>query len=201
MFVEMVFLAMTIGIGKNANLCLAYLYGVSKCLSKENGIGTDLIDENNNKIPVDYVSLGNNHHVAIYKDPKDKLQEKVVSLYEAVTRSNQDLPIINKTYNQELGWEFLFTMKQNEMFVFPSEEFDPKEIDLMDEKNRKLISPHLFRVQKIANKNYMFRHHLESTINHDLDFTYKHLRSLGLMEELVKVRFNHIGQIVHVGEY
>jgi len=47
----------------------------------------------------------------------------------------------------------------------------------------------------------MFRHHLESTINHDLDFTYKHLRSLGLMEELVKVRFNHIGQIVHVGEY
>jgi CRISPR-associated endonuclease Csn1 len=173
-------------------------------------LGNTLIDVNNNKIPVDYVSLGNNHHVAIYKDSDNKLQEKVVSLYEAVTRSNQGLPIIDKTYNQELGWEFLFTMKQNEMFIFPSDDFDPKEIDLMDEKNARFISTHLYRVQKISTKNYLFTHHYEtSAINSDdlknkkmlSKISYNFIQSTELLRGIIKIRINHIGQIVHVGEY
>jgi CRISPR-associated endonuclease Csn1 len=163
--------------------------------------GNPILDENQNDIPVDYVSLGNNHHVAIYRDKDGKLQENVVSLYEAVIRVTQKLPIIDTTYRQEEGWEFLFTMKQNEMFIFPSEGFNPDKIDLMDVNNYTLISPHLFRVQKITFKDYMFRHHLETTIDKNLDFTYKHLRSPGHLKDLIKVRTNHIGQIVHVGEY
>ncbi|HBL80038.1 MAG TPA: hypothetical protein DDZ79_09000, partial [Aequorivita sp.] len=87
---------------------------------------------------------------------------------EAVARKNQNLPIIDKDYNAHIGWKFLFTMKQNEMFIFPAEDFNPKEIDLMDEKYAKLIVPNLFRVQKIATKNYMFRHHYEAEVTNQL---------------------------------
>lgn len=168
---------------------------------KKDHLGEIIKDENGEKIPADYVSLGNNHHVAIFRDENGKLQEKVVSLYEAVERKSQNLGVIDKGFNAHLGWEFLFTMKQNEMFVFPSEDFDPKEIDLMDVRNAKLISSNLFRVQKIGNKDYWFRHHLETMVTNDLDFTFRRIRSAGGLNEVVKVRINHIGKIVHIGEY
>lgn len=168
---------------------------------KKNHLGEFIENENGEKIPADFVSLGNNHHVAIYRDEHGKLQEKVVSLFEAVERKSQGLNIIDKGYYAHLGWEFLFTMKQNEMFVFPSEDFNPNEIDLMDEKNATLISPNLFRVQKIGSKDYWFRHHLETEIINNLDFTYRRISSTRNLEDLIKVRINHIGKIVQAGEY
>ncbi|MGV6860345.1 MAG: type II CRISPR RNA-guided endonuclease Cas9 [Putridiphycobacter sp.] len=163
--------------------------------------GNVILDGNNQPIPADFVSTGNNHHVAIYRDKNGKLHEKVVSFYEAIANVNANEPIINKTYNQDKGWQFLFTMKQNEMFVFPSEDFKPNEINLLDEKNTKEISKHLFRVQKIGSKDYWFRHHLETTVTQDLDFTYKRVRNPYSIEKIIKVRTNHLGQIVQVGEY
>ena len=58
------------------------------------------------------------------------------------------------------------TMKQNEYFVFPNEKagFNPKEEDLLNPENYAMISPNLFRVQKFSYKNYVFRHHLETSI-------------------------------------
>jgi len=70
--------------------------------------------------------------------------------------------------------------------------------------NYKIISHNLFRVQKIATKNYFFRHHLETMLNDAKelkDVAYKNIRSLPHIEKIVKVRINHIGQIVKVGEY
>lgn len=171
---------------------------------KKDHLGNPIIDKEGNKIAVDFVSTGNNHHVAIYQDENGDLQEKVVSFYEAVERVNQQLPIIDKTFNQHLGWQFLFTMKQNEYFIFPSDGFDPKEIDLLNPKNNQLISPNLFRVQKIATKNYMYRHHLETTVDDKKELkniSFKHLQSSNLLRGIIKVRINHIGQIVKVGEY
>ncbi len=149
------------------------------------------------------MSTGNNHHVAIFRDENGKLQEEIVSFYEAVHRVNAGLPIINKTLNQELGWEFLFTMKQNEYFVFSSDDFNPNEIDLLNPENARLISPHLFRVQKITTKDYNFRHHLETTVEDKKELKGHSFKRLGLsgIEGLVKVRINHLGQIVKVGEY
>ena len=110
-------------------------------------------------------------------------------------------------------------MKQNEYFVFPRYEtvvdedgnakqiktFDPKEIDLMNPDNYALISPNLFRVQKFSYKNYVFRHHLETTIENttsDLKgITWTDFRSSKGLDDIIKVRVNHIGQIVFVGEY
>ncbi|MGB1219671.1 MAG: type II CRISPR RNA-guided endonuclease Cas9, partial [Flavobacteriales bacterium] len=105
-------------------------------------LGKVIVDEKGRKQAVDFVSLGNNHHIAIYQDKEGNLKEKVVSLYEAVARKTQDLDVVDKCYNQDLGWTFQFTMKQNEMFVFPNEaeDFDPSTIDLLDEKHSSLIS-------------------------------------------------------------
>lgn len=173
---------------------------------KKDHLGKFIFDETGNKIPVDFVSTGNNHHVAIYKDETGNLQENVISFFEAVERVNQGLPIIDKVFNAHLGWQFLFTMKQNEMFVFPNEKtgFNPNEIDLLDPANKKLISPNLFRVQKIATKNYMFRHHLESTIE-DVSglrgVSWVSIRSTGPLLFIMKIRVNNLGDFESVGEY
>jgi len=169
---------------------------------KKDHYGKLILDEDGNKQAVDFVSTGNNHHVAIYRDEKGNLQEEVVSFYEAVHRVNEGLPIINK--GNKKGWEFLFTMKQNEYFIFPSDTFDPEEIDLFDPKNAYLISNHLYRVQKISIKNYMFRHHLETNVESKEELknvAFIHLRNTGAVQNLIKVRINHLGQIIHVGEY
>ncbi|MEJ7701412.1 MAG: hypothetical protein WKF71_17460 [Pyrinomonadaceae bacterium] len=70
---------------------------------KKNHLGNDILDDNGKKIPVDFVSTGNNHHVAIYRDAEGNLQEQVVSFYEAVEKVNQGLPTIDKIFNQKSG--------------------------------------------------------------------------------------------------
>ncbi|AUS05054.1 type II CRISPR RNA-guided endonuclease Cas9 [Pseudotamlana carrageenivorans] len=173
---------------------------------KRDYFGNLILDAEGHTQPVDFVSTGNNHHVAIYKDEKGKLQEQVVSLFDAIARVNQDLPIVNKDYNKDKGWEFLFTLKQNELFIFPTDTFNPEGIDLLNENNYALISPHLFRVQKISSllSGLWFRHHLETTVsvNKSLkDTTYKVIQSLSKIENIIKVRTNHLGNIVQIGEY
>jgi CRISPR-associated endonuclease Csn1 len=164
--------------------------------------GKPVLDEYGNPIPVDFVNTGNNHHVAIYRDSKGILQERVVSFLEATTRAVLGLTIIDKEYNSELGWEFLFSMKQNEYFVFPDKDFKPNEIDLMKSENYSDVSPHLFRVQKLSTKDYWFRHHLDTTV--DVHNALKGIAWLRIgpsgLEGAVKVRINHIGEIVFVGE-
>lgn len=181
---------------------------------KKDHLGNEIFDKNGRKILSSFVSTGNNHHVAIYRDAIGNLQDKIVTLFEAVQLSNAGEPVIDRTYNQGLGWQLVFTMKQNEMFVFPNEMtgFNPKEIDLLDQKNRHIISPNLFRVQKLSKvsygnsavRDYVFRHHLETTVDDKkelLGITYKQLKSLPHLENIIKVRINHLGQIIGVGEY
>lgn len=200
--------------------------------TKKDHLGNEILDTNGNPIANDFISTGNNHHVAIYKDADGNLQEKVVSFYEAVARVNDDFPVIIKNpktvwdkvinkekINQELiknlppdNWEFLFTMKQNEYFIFPSDDFNPKEIDLLNPINNTLISKNLFRVQTISVviygnnvvRDFKFRHHLETKVEDKKELqniTFKQIKSLAPLKTIVKVRINHIGQIVKIGEY
>jgi CRISPR-associated endonuclease Csn1 len=169
---------------------------------KKDQYGNLILSEEGKTQPVDFVSTGNNHHVAIYRDDKGKLQEQVVSFYEAVARVNAGVSIIDYDYKKKEGWQFLFTMKQNEMFVFPSDDFNPEDFDLLDIKNSSIISKHLFRVQKIANKDYSFRHHLETIVQDVKELknkAYKRVGPIGI-DNVVKVRLNHLGLIVAVGE-
>ncbi len=110
-------------------------------------------------------------------------------------------------------------MKQNEYFVFPRYDkdgnviFNPLDYDeewYKNPDNYATISPNLFRVQSISKvmygnnavRDYVFRHHLETTVTSKLKgITYQQHKSLGFVPFIVKVRVNHIGQIVSVGEY
>ena len=92
------------------------------------------------------------------------------------------------------------------MFVFPNATtgFDPNEIDLTDPNNYDRISPNLFRVQKLSSKDYWFRHHLETELidNKELmDTTWKRIKAINKLKTAVKVRINHLGKIVAIGEY
>lgn len=70
----------------------------------------------------------------------------------------------------------------------------------------------MFRVQTMSKvqygnsvvRDYKFRHHLETTVKDEKalkEITYKQYKSLDFAKGIVKVRVNHIGQIVAVGEY
>ncbi len=173
---------------------------------KRNIEGKIMRDADGNTIPNDYVKTAGNHHSAIFQDAAGNLQEHMVTFFEATARAIAGLPIVDKDYRKAEGWQFLFTIKQNEFFVFPNAEtgFDPHEIDLTDSRNYAVISPNLFRVQKISEGYYVFRHHLETTVE-DVkalkDITWKRITSLNNLRDIVKVRIDHIGNIVAVGEY
>ncbi|MFZ1788001.1 MAG: hypothetical protein WAT92_06810, partial [Saprospiraceae bacterium] len=73
------------------------------------------------------------------------------------------------------------------------------------------ISKRLFRVQKFSKviygnsavRDYVFRHHLETKLEDKkelINIAYKQIKSLGYFEKMVKVRINHLGAIVHLGE-
>lgn len=183
--------------------------GVSNAIAlhdKHDHHGKKLLDSEGRPMPTDFVSTSNNHHVAIFRDADGNLQEHIVSFFEATMRASQHLPVIERDYNKELGWQFLFTMKQNEYFVFPNEKtgFNPNETDLLDPKNNAEISRNLFRVQTLSNKDYIFRHHLETTVDRIKELSeikWKRITALNKLNGIVKVRVNHIGQIVAVGEY
>ena len=200
--------------------------------------GDLILDKHGNTQPVDFVNTGNNHHVAIYRKPKlDKngqqmtdedgellyeLDENIVSFYEATSRAMLGIPIIDKEYKSEEGWQFLFTMKQNEYFVFPRYDeqgnmiFNPLDYDeawYKNPENYAVISPNLFRVQKFSKvkannsfvRDYTFRHHLETMVTNNAPelrgITWQRIQSCDKLGNIIKVRVNHIGKIVSIGEY
>lgn len=185
-------------IGENFDLCAIH--------NKKDKNGQIILDADGNTIPSDFVNLRNNHHVALYLDAEGKVQESIVPFFEALNRVNQGLPVVDRMFHSDLGWEFLYSMKVNEMFVFPDEAngFYPQEIDLLNPANASLISPHLYRVQKLSSKDYYFRHHQETSIENDKalrDITWKRVLSTQSMKDVVKVRIDHLGRIVAIGEY
>ena len=177
-------------------------------------------DENKvEKVRNGYVKTGGNHHAVIYKDENGKYNDKVVSFWEAVAIGLQNVkehkkpyPIINRNNDDELG-EFLFSIQINDLFVFdlkhsenPQEE---NEINFLDTKNRKLISDKLFRVQKMSKKSNGqfvsdFRHHLETSVTrNDLvlkNITWTSISKNSDLERLTKIRVNHLGEIIKIGE-
>lgn len=170
--------------------------------TKKDHLGQPIFDARGLQIPNDFVSTGNNHHVALYRDEEGNLQDEIISFFEAVTRKNQGESVVN--HRHEKGWKFLMSIKQNEFFVFPGEDFDPAAIDMLDPKNAVLISKNLFRSQKMTYRNYFFRHHLETMLNDNDELknvAFKSIRSLPYFEGMVKVRLNHLGKIIQVGEY
>ena len=153
-----------------------------------------------------FVKLGNNHHVAIYEDVNGDRSDKVVSLWEAVERKKQGLPIIDRNSNDDL--KFILSMQINELFVF---DMTKEQLELLiSEKKYKVISKNLFKVQSLATKNYFFRLHHDSTKigNKENEVSQMQAKQLNLIKIIqtvdnmtgIKVKINHLGRIEIVNE-
>ena len=167
---------------------------------KRDNKGNLLLDKNDKVQPSDYVQTNSNHHVAIYEDEQHELHEVVVSFFDAVERANQGLPIVDRMYNANKGWHFLFSLQRTECFVFPDEEagFNPSLIDLTSRANYALVSPHLFKVQAISEGDYRFRHHYDATKDTSStlkNVTWKRVRNPNGLKGVVKVRITKTGNI------
>lgn len=134
-----------------------------------------------NSEPMGYVKPGNNHHIALYRDKRGKLQECVVTFWHAVERKKYGLPVVIKdpagchadipdnlpeSFLAQLPdptWQFVMSLQSNEMFILgmTEEEYD----DAIAAGDFAKLSDHLYRVQKLASRDYVFRHHLETTVD------------------------------------
>lgn len=89
-------------------------------------------------------------------------------------------------------------MQQNEMFILG---LSPDQInDAFATNDYPLISKHLYRVQKLALGDYVFRYHLETTVENskesiELKLYYRiGLKSLIALNP-IKVRISNLGEI------
>lgn len=163
--------------------------------------GKAILDNSGKPIPTDFVAPDANHHIAFFKDEKGKLHERIVTFFEAVERRNQGLSTIDSEYNKDLGWKFLFSLQRGEYIVFPDEDngFSTEDINIEDVNNRNVISPHLFTVQKLASKDYFFRHHLDPTTDSIpalRNINWIRIRRIDALDHIVKVRLNILGEII-----
>lgn len=129
---------------------------------------------------ITFVQSGSNHHLAIYRTPKGKLVESIVSFWDAVNRARYGLPLIIKSPRKAMeqviqredipesvlsllppaDYEFVEVFQQNEMAVvgLPEEEFR-RAVDTQDYRT---LSEHLYRLKRISSKDYEFHYHLDT---------------------------------------
>ena len=129
---------------------------------------------------ITFVQSGSNHHLAIYRTPKGKLVESIVSFWDAVNRARYGLPLIIKYPRKAMeqviqredipesvlsllppaDYECVEVFQQNEMAVvgLPEEEFR-RAVDTQDYRT---LSEHLYRLKRISSKDYEFHYHLDT---------------------------------------
>ena len=102
-----------------------------------------------------YVNPRNNHHILIYKDMNGELQENCVRFMEAAQRIQKG----EKLYQVPGRCEKVAVLQENEMFILGLSMDEMAKLDSPEQ-----LSPFIYRVQKISESYYTFRHHLASTI-------------------------------------
>ena len=176
---------------------------------------------------ISFVKPGNNHHIAIYRDKDGNLQEHVVTFWTAVERKKYGVPVVIKSPADvwdsltdkdlpeaffatlpDVNWTFVESMQVNEMFILglSEEEFN----DAIINNDKATLCNHLYRVQKIAAKNYCFRLHIETSVDDKYNGEKREMLSkqMGklviiqsldrfLLESPHKTTINTLGEIIH----
>lgn len=186
--------------------------------------------------PVSFVKPANNHHIAIYRDRDGGLHEHVATFWHTVERKKysklnginiptvitnpeavwdtimqlpeeQQLPEAFLEKLPDPSWTLELSLQQNEMFILgmDDETFD----NAFANKDYAVLSKHLYRVQKLSPTYYVFRHHLETTVDDKYNGTKNEMlskkigklisiQSLGALQSQNphKVRINILGEIV-----
>jgi len=98
--------------------------------------------------PYRAVAPGNNHHIEIfeYKDKKGQTKRdgKVVTMFEAVQRSQRGEPVVQRRHGE--GKEFVCSLSINEMFMFESDDGlnDLYRVQKIDQNKRIILRPHTY---------------------------------------------------------
>ena len=169
---------------------------------------------------VGFVSTQNNHHLAIYRTPKGKLVESIVTFWDAVDRARYGIPLVithpREVMEQVLqrgdipesvlsllppsDWVFVDSLQQDEMVIIGlSDEELQRALEVQDYRK---LSEHLYRVQKVSSLYYVFRYHLETSVTDDKNTLgripkFHRVRSLADYEKrnIRKVRVDLLGRI------
>ena len=169
---------------------------------------------------VGFVSPRNNHHLAIYRTPKGKLVESIVTFWDAVDRARYGIPLVithpREVMEQVLqrgdipesvlsllppsDWVFVDSLQQDEMVIIGlSYEELQRAFEAQDYRK---LSEHLYRVQKMSSSYYVFRYHLETSVADDKNTAgripkFHRVQSLKAYEEknIRRVRVDLLGRI------
>ena len=169
---------------------------------------------------VGFVSTQNNHHLAIYRTPKGKLVESIVTFWDAVDRARYGIPLVithpREVMEQVLqrgdipesvlsllppsDWVFVDSLQQDEMVIIGlSDEELQRAFEAQDYRK---LSEHLYRVQKMSSSYYVFRYHLETSVADDKNTAgripkFHRVQSLKAYEEknIRRVRVDLLGRI------
>jgi len=163
---------------------------IKKIRIKKNFSNAEPLKENMNQ----WVDLGKNHHVLIYKDFDGNLKEDVVTFWTAVERKRQGQDVFQLPKD---GEEIISTLQINDLFLLDLSEADIN----WNELDYHFLNQHLFRVQKLSSKFYVFRLVSESKIDKKVMPFYCRIQSFSegktgwLTFNPIKVKVNSIGKI------
>ena len=169
---------------------------------------------------ITFVKSGSNHHLALYRTPHGKLEESIVTFWDAVDRARYGIPLVithpREVIEQVLlrgdvpesvlrllppsDWVFVDSLQQDEMVVIG---LSDKELQrALEVQDYHKLSEHLYRVQKMSSRDYWFRYHLETSVADDKNTSgripkFHRVRSLSDYEKrnIRKVRVDLLGRI------
>ena len=131
---------------------------------------------------VGFVSTQNNHHLAIYRTPKGKLVESIVTFWDAVDRARYGIPLVithpREVIEQVLqqgdvpesvlsllppsDWVFVDSLQQDEMVLIGLSDEELQQA--CEAQDYRKLSEHLYRVQAISLGDSLYRYHLETSV-------------------------------------
>ena len=132
---------------------------------------------------VGFVAPGNNHHLALYKDDDGNVVESIVTFWQAVERARYGLPIVvvnpREVTEKALAipglpesvlkalpasnLRLMEVLRMNDMFLIGMKDGEIQAA--IEGEDYPTLSRHLYRVQKLATHDYVFRYHLETTLD------------------------------------
>ena len=167
-----------------------------------------------------FVKSGNNHHLALYRTPQGKLEESIVTFWDAVDRARYGIPLVithpREVMEQVLqrgdipesvlrllppsDWVFVDSLQPDEMVIIGLSDEELQQA--LEVQGYRKLSEHLYRVQKVSSRDYWFRYHLETSVADDKNTSgripkFHRVRSLSDYEKrnIRKVRVDLLGRI------
>ncbi len=169
---------------------------------------------------ITFVKSGNNHHLALYRTPQGKLEESIVTFWDAVDRARYGIPLVithpREVMEQVLqrgdipesvlrllppsDWVFVDSLQPDEMVIIGLSDEELQQA--LEVQGYRKLSEHLYRVQKVSSRDYWFRYHLETSVADDKNTSgripkFHRVRSLSDYEKrnIRKVRVDLLGRI------